>query len=812
MNNSAKRYIRYYHAPVLAAAVILLSFCFFKSIVFLLAILLLCFVLYRVHRARQLQLHVVDLAVVGVLLTSLAISLFNAPGLYVKASLFNLLFNLLVYFAIRISLRKELQEQLFMGVLACFALFLSFLGLVSFLFFRFSVEYEGFSNLVNFKSMYSPLGFLLNDWVAILLLSFVFLLLPLSQVRFKQVRWKIYMAGVLLCSFGLLSSFSRGAYLSILFGGLVFFLFSTFSRSIPLRKMALFFGGVCLVFFIIAFPIRNEVITTAGLSTTSSQARSISGRLALWNTSFKLVQDYPLLGVGHGKLSLYAHPYLAEQEDASFTGRATNSYLQLLAEQGIVGFIPWAVLVCLLLWSLLQQVRSRNRYALQALIALSVLGAVLFREISFSTFFELPQFQLLFFVLAAWIVNHDKSRISFVFPQFVVTGVLSILFLVLSVYQLAYYYSEKKNNAFIKACQEEKYAKALTEIDKALKLEKNSPLLYANKANLLVLMASNDSSKKNIKAEALRLYETAVQCAPVDPYLNHNLAWLYQEAGLTDSAHCSMQKAADLSKNSALFQFGMHELTINGEDDTRDLQYLENAVRLSPGFLDSEYLRCFENRYTETYRRILKKTSDCLMTNLSENNSPILKSRLGKIQLHLGDTISAVKLWEEATHQLPNLDRPWYNRSMIQLARKDTMAFKTYLNRAIFLDPRDYLYAIAYGNFYYEQGENRDAAYYYQLALSRYHNRHTGHSLIASKWYGYKALPNNLLPLNRLEIINPSIDKTKIVNRLIILYEQLERNLEKEVLIKYRNGEISFNKLIFNLKYLSTKKTYKNDL
>lgn len=408
MKSQLRRYIQLYSTPVAFAGFIILSFCFYKFIGIILGGIALITLIARLRNENP-KIHFIDFVILGVLLIELFSVLWHVQNVYSKSQFYNLFFSTLIYVAIRLFLKRKKQIDLFIKIIAGFAIFLSLLTAGSFLFFKFNIEYEGFSNLVNFKRLFHPLGFLLNDWVAVLLISLAFLLISIAHFDLKSIGNKVSMAGIIFCVFGIVCSFSRGAYLSIVIGFFTFLFLLIILRVVSYKKLGRILAGACGIFVITTLPLKKEVAITAGFSSTASQARSTLGRIDLWDTAFKLFQERPITGVGQKNFSLYANPYLAEREDATFTGRATNTYLQLLVEKGVVGFIPWSIFVCSLLWILFRQIRARNKNSLQALIVFSVLIAVLFREITFSSFFELLQFQLLFFALAAWSVNHEKE-------------------------------------------------------------------------------------------------------------------------------------------------------------------------------------------------------------------------------------------------------------------------------------------------------------------------------------------------------------------------------------------------------------------
>jgi len=804
MDNSAKKYLRYYAAPVLCAAFTMLSFCCLESIGLFLGVLGIAGIFFALRNNGKIQLYFADWVVLGLLSVEIIAGLFNNPNIYAKTYLFGLFFNVLIYFILRISLRKEKQETLIINILAGFVILLAVLTIGSFYFFKFNIEYEGFSDLVNFKSMFTPLGFLLNDWATIMLLSSVFVVLALIRSRFNTPWFWVLVAGLGAVLMSIVFSFSRGAYLSVLLGLLVFFGLGFLLKIAPLKKMLLFFAGAILLIVLTALPVRKEFITTIGMSKTTSQVRSTSGRVELGKAAYQLIQERLLTGYGNAQFSLQANPYLAKNEDATFTGRATNSYLQLLVEKGIIGFIPWAVFTGLLLITLFRLIKKRDTNSFPALTVFAVFLAVLFRELSFSTFFEKTQMQLLFFVLAAFIVNWDKTKNkTYSIPVYVLPGLLSILFVVFASIQIRYKMAAKKNDTFIKNVQEGNYPDALKAINRAIRFDPQNPLLNVHKGFLLNAIQQNDSITPYGTENALVYYKKAVNNSPCDPYVQQNLAWLFFMADQKDSAAIYFRKACDLSANTALFHIGrglFQEKTVTAD---LGLAEFKKAIRLSPDILDSEFAAHLESKNQGRFNTMLHEIADSLTQKIATDNSPILKSRLAKIILTEGDTTQAMQLFEQVGNQLPNLDRPWYYRGMVKLAQNDTPNFLKYLNRASMLDPRDYRYPLALGNYYYSRNQKRDAIYYYQNALFNQANLYTQHAMIVPKWYGYKTLSNSILPQNLLSRISPDFDKASVFNRLTELYKSLGQDREVRLVEKYRNGELTVNQL---QKELYTKK------
>jgi len=471
---------------------VILSVCCFESIGLLLCFMAVSFLWFEFKNGTIQPFHIVDFVVLCLFLVEIIVGSFNNQGIYAIAYFWGLFFNVLIYFIIRVSLKEERQENMFINILADFVILMSVLTIFSFYFFNYNIENKGFPSLVNLKNMFHPMGFLLNDWATILLLSISFVLLALVRSRFNTPLFWTLVVGLGLVLMGIVFSFSRGAYLSVLLGLLVFFGFGFIFRTVPVKSLLIILIGVVFLITLSVLPVKKDFLTTIGLSGTTSQVRSTSGRVELWKAAFRLIRKNPCTGVGNGQFSLHANPYLASREDATITRRATNSYLQLLAEKGIIGFIPWAVLVCLLLFTVLKLVRDKSEKSLSSLLLLVVFMATLFRELSFSTFFEKQQMQLLFWVLAAWTVNQDKSNMSsFSSSRLPLLVLLSGSFIVLTGYRVLYKIATKRNNGFIEKYQEENYNDALTLIDKALKIDPDNSILLVNKGFLLQRFSEN---------------------------------------------------------------------------------------------------------------------------------------------------------------------------------------------------------------------------------------------------------------------------------------------------------------------------------
>lgn len=186
-----------------------------------------------------------------------------------------------------------------------------------------------------------------------------------------RARWRMLITAAAILMFAaLLLTMTRGAWIAV-FAGLAALCILLRSRVLVLvTALAL---GVMLLY---THAYRNDQGRTLAVETiTTEQAdRNVATRLVLWDISWKMFLDHPLLGVGMGDYSSEAEKRLAERHVRT-TVDSHNIYLQILATRGLVGFLPfvayWVVLV-MTLWKL---ARRAIRGSLARHYAIGALGA-----------------------------------------------------------------------------------------------------------------------------------------------------------------------------------------------------------------------------------------------------------------------------------------------------------------------------------------------------------------------------------------------------------------------------------------------------
>lgn len=191
-----------------------------------------------------------------------------------------------------------------------------------------------------------------------------------------KTRWRALITAAAVMMFAaLLLTMTRGAWIAV-FAGLV-------AVCVLLRSRALALATVLAiaVMFLYTHHYRNDQGRTLSVDTfaTEHADRNVATRLVLWDISWKMFLEHPLLGVGMGDYSREAEKRLAERHVRT-TVDSHNIYLQILATRGLVGFIPfvayWMVLV-MTLWKLARRAVKGSLARHYAIGALGATAAVL---------------------------------------------------------------------------------------------------------------------------------------------------------------------------------------------------------------------------------------------------------------------------------------------------------------------------------------------------------------------------------------------------------------------------------------------------
>lgn len=171
--------------------------------------------------------------------------------------------------------------------------------------------------IVLFNTEFDP------NFIAIPLVAALSLLFDTIVNEKKRI---LAIGGYAVVATAILLTASRGAFLGVAVTFVCFFVFYLASREVSLGRKAgiflLFIAGLFLIAYIAAAYFPQQFDRMINFNTGAD-----NGRLALWMSSLELWMEHPIFGAGLD--GMYLRNGLASH----------NTYLQVLSETGVVGFI-----------------------------------------------------------------------------------------------------------------------------------------------------------------------------------------------------------------------------------------------------------------------------------------------------------------------------------------------------------------------------------------------------------------------------------------------------------------------------------------
>jgi O-antigen ligase len=167
----------------------------------------------------------------------------------------------------------------------------------------------------------------------------------------------------------LLFTMTRGAWVA-LFAGVA-------ATALTLRSRAIALAGALALTVLAAFTFlhANDQGRTIAVTTmaTSEPDRNVGTRLVLWDMSWEMFREHPLLGVGMGDYSIEAQARL-DGRSVKTTVDSHNVFLHVLATRGVVGFVPLVGYFGILIASLVGILRRAEKGSLTRHYAAGALG------------------------------------------------------------------------------------------------------------------------------------------------------------------------------------------------------------------------------------------------------------------------------------------------------------------------------------------------------------------------------------------------------------------------------------------------------
>ncbi len=417
----------------------------------------------------------------------------------------------------------------------------------------------------------------------------------------------------LACFIGVVLTGSRGGYVSLLAGLVVF---SALSLYVVRRLRPANFWPT-LVAVIMLF---SAAIGGGGALMSKSHAlfnrlevemnQSLNSRLTMWDAALKQFAMSPLVGTGSGSYQIHG-PRLRVESVARDATHVQNDYLELLCEYGIVGAVALAFFVGIHFWNGLGGIRRilaevedvgwgvlNNELAL-LLGAIPAIAALLAHSL-FDSNLHVPGNAL---VVAFFFSILASPTIETLLPEESAAPTLAVHWLrflapVIGLYLLVVgaprvegeFYAEYAARAF----HSEDYELAARYAVSGIAVEKKNPNLFSllgESRRLLARVADPDESSIE-PTEALEALRAGLALSPHDLRLLLSLGRAYDSQRRFTEARAAFQKAIEADPNSldAHFEYGRH-FEMQGNLGEAEPHYRRAAELEQPGGLASARLR-----------------------------------------------------------------------------------------------------------------------------------------------------------------------------------------------------------------------------
>jgi putative inorganic carbon (hco3(-)) transporter len=209
----------------------------------------------------------------------------------------------------------------------------------------------------------------------------------------KKISLKAWVgAAVILMAAAVALSFSRGAYLGLLAGG-IFFAVIVLKRSAVLGRALV----AIVAIFVLIFIVNSNIVTQRLATSFNLKEGSNAERFKNWVQASEMIQDYPFGGVGLGNYARTVDPTAADRSSIY----AHNLFLDIAAETGILNAIVFLFLIGISVWRNIQSDSMLNLGIAAGLVAFFVHSV-------FDTALYSPQvLTILLIVLALGLYNSE---------------------------------------------------------------------------------------------------------------------------------------------------------------------------------------------------------------------------------------------------------------------------------------------------------------------------------------------------------------------------------------------------------------------
>ncbi len=464
------------------------------------------------------------------------------------------------------------------------------------------------------------------NWLA----AYLCILLPLSLYKILNSPTKKLSTFYFLLSSSfyicLLFTKSKSGILATIISHVIFFVFTFFRKNSPKKLLIINYSLLIFLSLIISNPIKDIVFFTQlnapafgeptinNLPSTVLITPSSDIRKIVWKGSLDLFKKFPILGTG---VETFAYSYywtrplehnLTSEWDFLYN-KAHNEYLNYLATTGIIGFLPYIILI---LATLLILVKNYKNSTLEIrILSIALLSSYFSILITNGFGFSVVITSLYFFLIPA-LINNDipnhptkpHLRLKYFIP------IISIIFIIL-VKNIIYSYMadiyfakyESKNS-------HQEYQLAYQYISESVSLRPHEPNYLINFATAAAKMAIL-TKEQLYTNQAINYSSQAIKISPANINYYKQQAQIYFYLSTLNTQYFiqtveSMLQAINLAPTDAKIPYSLGQFLESAQLFDDAIRYYQQAVNLKSNY-DHAYFAIGKIYYDQKKYDLAKK-------------------------------------------------------------------------------------------------------------------------------------------------------------------------------------------------------------
>ncbi len=198
------------------------------------------------------------------------------------------------------------------------------------------------------------------------LMQMILLLLPCLALKLKSWQRAVLLATLLLASYDLIGSESRGAWTGILIGIGIILVVSIAKKWLSLKALAAIFISVSILGVIFSGPIITR------LSADDNGAADARG--PLMQIASNMIRANPVVGVGWNNFGLALYDYIEIDQFGAWLNLVHNGWLLIWSETGTISFALFVAFWLAIAWHAIKLIRKGQQF--YGLLALGILASM----------------------------------------------------------------------------------------------------------------------------------------------------------------------------------------------------------------------------------------------------------------------------------------------------------------------------------------------------------------------------------------------------------------------------------------------------